>query len=75
MDETCDRRCCECERFIVLDDRPRDLGKWFGVCQRQVDGKFGESARTWRLLEFVYGYGRRGDDACESQGEWFEEGE
>lgn len=76
MDETgepCARRCCDCAHFMVLDDWPRRLGEWFGVCSRQIDDEFGALVRPETLLDFVYTYGRRGDDDCECPDEWFEE--
>jgi len=70
-DEPCAKLCGNCVNFDVLDDSPVDPSEWLGVCSRQVDGEFGAWARTVRLLDFVYTYGRRGGDDCENPSEWF----
>ena len=69
--EPCARRCCACAHFRVLDDWPRCLGEWFGVCSRQIDDEFGALVRPETLLDFAYTYGRHGEDDCENPSEWF----
>lgn len=65
--------CCgDCLHFDVLDDRPLDENKWFGVCHRQVMDEFGILATTSVLLDFIYSHGRHGDDSPETD-DCFEE--
>lgn len=72
----CDRLCGNCANFTVLDDRPRDPCRWFGVCWKQaLDGFYGRSQDMPTVLDWTYSHGRHGDDDCESPGGWFEEGE
>ena len=75
MDETCARLCGNCARFSVLDDHPGDPCKWFGICKADL-------RETWPVdvldvdatLDWVFDYGRHGNDDCERPDEWFEEG-
>lgn len=73
MDETCERRCSDCVHFIVLDDWPCGLGKWFGVCAQEVERDLGRECDINKVLIWVYDHGRRGDDNCKNPSEWFEE--
>lgn len=73
MGKTCEMRCCDCAHFIVLDDWPCGLGKWFGVCMQEVERDLGCECGINKVFIWVYDHGRRGDDACENPNEWFEE--
>ena len=73
--EPCAKLCGNCANFMVLDDRPGDTCKWFGVC----DEEFGEASMNGEvhklnMTDWVYDHGRHGDDDCEKPDEWFEEG-
>lgn len=70
----CDRICGNCARFRVLDDRPGDPCKWFGVCGREAERDLGCECGTAKALDWVYDHGRHGNDDCEKPDEWFEEG-
>ncbi|WP_293814613.1 hypothetical protein [uncultured Parolsenella sp.] len=78
MDETDEPHaslCGNCARFSVLDDQPGDPCKWFGICRADL-------RETWpagvadvdATLNWVFDYGRHGNDDCERPDEWFEEG-
>ena len=69
----CAKLCGNCASFRVLDYQPGDPCKWFGVCSRQVDDEFDIWVTTDEFLDWVYGYGRHGQDDCERPDEWFEE--
>lgn len=69
-DEPCARLCGNCANFNVLDDRPGNPNKWFGVCDREAARNSEDMDIDW-----VYYHGRHADDDCECPDEWFEEGE
>lgn len=58
----------------MLDDRPRDPCRWFGVCLNELKRDLDYGCETSETLDWVYDHGRHGDD-CESPDEWFEEDE
>lgn len=64
--------CGECLHFDVLDDRPLDMNKWFGVCRRQYDEEMPGACSRSAALDFVYSHGRHGDDSPETD-DCFEE--
>lgn len=71
----CDRICGNCVNFTVLDDRPRDPCRWFGVCLNELKRDLDYGCETSETLDWVYDHGRHGDDDCESPGGWFKEDE
>ena len=70
----CDRICGDCANFRVLDDRPGDPHKWFGVCGSEVARDLGCECGTGATLDWIYDHGRHGQDDCEKPDEWFKEG-
>lgn len=68
-----DEMCANCERFCVLDDMPRHVDDWFGVCGRELHEEAPcRGCGVRRALDWAYDHGRHGGDACERPGEWFE---
>lgn len=78
MDETgkpCAKLCGNCANFNVLDDLSCNLYRWFGACnKRMLDDFDGKPQDIDEVLDWVYDYGKRGDDDCERPDEWFEKG-
>ena len=72
-DEPRARRCGDCEHFSVLDDRPGDPCKWFGVCWLELERGLDCGCEVGETLDWVYDHGRHDDDDCECPDEWFEE--
>ena len=70
--EACGACCGDCLHFDVLDDRPLDMNKWFGVCRRQYDEEMPGACSRSAALDFVYSHGRHGDDSPETD-DCFEE--
>lgn len=68
-----DKVCANCERFSVVDDGPRRIDDWFGVCGRELedDGPC-RGCGMGRALDWAYDHGRHGRDDCERPDEWFE---
>lgn len=74
-DEPCAKLCGNCANFSVLDDYPRDAGRWFGICTADLRETWpGDVADVDATLDWVFDHGRRGQDDCERPDEWFEEG-
>ena len=72
--EPCAKLCGNCANFVVLDDRPGDPCRWFGVCwQQALDDFHGRAQDMPGVLDWTFDYGRHGDDDCEKPDEWFEE--
>lgn len=75
MDKTCAKLCGNCGYFIVMDDRPGDPCRWFGVCWRQaLDDFYDREQNMPGVLNWVCVHGRHDDDDCDRPDEWFEEG-
>ena len=70
----CDRLCGNCASFRVLDDRPGNPCKWFGVCMAELKRDLGCECDTVATLDWAFDHGRHGEDDCERPDEWFEEG-
>lgn len=67
------RMCANCERFCVLDDMPRRVDDWFGVCGREMEETAPcRGCGMWRAMDWAYDHGRHGRDDCERPDEWFE---
>ena len=78
MDETsvpCAKLCGDCKNFNVLDDLSCNPCRWFGVCGKRMLDDFDDKPQDIaEVLDWVYDYGKRGDDDCDRPDEWFEEG-
>ena len=73
-DVGCDRICANCAHFEFLDTMPQRLERCFGVCALELERDLGCECATGTMLDWVYEYGRHGQDDCEKPDEWFEEG-
>ena len=72
--EPCAKLCGNCAHFSVLDDLSCNPCKWFGACdKRMLDDFDGKPQDVPNVLDWIYSYGKRGDDDCDRQDEWFEE--
>ena len=57
--------CCgDCRSFSVLDDRPLDMDKWFGVCLMAARHDLMDETDWGAVLDWTYASGRHGSDAA-----------
>lgn len=60
-----DAICANCEQFAVIDDSPRQVERWSGVCVSECVEALGVECETRRVLDWAYYNCRQGCDGCD----------